>query len=51
MVTTKAEIFRKAALKLQKAQTELANAKTAQKLVDIGVLSPTDVRKRLVRDG
>ena len=50
MAATKAEILRKVALDLQKAQVELIKAKTAQGYVDMGVLTPADVRKQLAKD-
>ena len=50
MIAAKAEIFRKVALDLQKAQTEFEKAKLRKMLVDLGVLTPADVRKMLVKE-
>jgi len=50
MVTAKAEVFRKAALNLQKAQVEQTKAKTTQLYIKMGVLNPLDIRKQLVKD-
>jgi hypothetical protein len=50
MAVSKAEYLRKAALELQKAQTGLKTAETMRGYVEMGVLSPLDVRKWLVKN-